>query len=102
MLLLTCVWGETAPTLHALLSTRSSQSNFLRARGPFAAEELVKDGQGLSATLRPDSELPHCCREGRNFSFVECQKVATKHTSARILPSEWAEHFWGEPLADHT
>ena len=34
----------------------------------------MKDGQGFSATLRPNSELPHCCREGRNFSFVEREK----------------------------
>ena len=30
--------------------------------------------EGLGAALRGNSELPHCCREGCNFTFTECKE----------------------------
>ena len=43
----------------------------------------MQDGQGLSDTLGPDSELPLRCREGCDFSFAERQK-----SSQDTLPLE--------------
>ena len=62
----------------------------------------MKDGQGVGAALGTNPELPHCCREGRNFSFVEPTNVAASQTFARTIPSEWAELFGDQPFADHT
>ena len=62
----------------------------------------MKDGQGLSATLGTNSDLPHRCREGCNFSVTECSKVAARRISARTVPPGWAELSWGQRLADHT
>ena len=64
-------------------------------------EALMKNGKGPSATLGPDSELQHRCREGSNFSFAE------RETSSRDkLPQELVHlngpNFWESLPADHT
>ena len=41
---------------------------------PFIVEELMENGQGLSATWSANSDLPHRSRQGCNFSLTECQE----------------------------
>ena len=62
----------------------------------------MKDGQGHSATLRPNSELPQCCREGRQFSFVERQKSPRDTLSKELSHLNGPNFLGGQPLADHT
>ena len=52
----------------------------------------MKDGESLSAALRPNSELSHPKCEGSDFSFVERQETTR---DAGILPSELAASSWG-------
>ena len=84
-LLLPCVWKETGTLPRALPSTQSFQSNFSRrlclssTRRTGAGEKWQEPRRHLT-----NSDLPHRCREGCNFSFAERQKSSREVFSQEL------------------
>ena len=71
-------------------------STLILASGSFSepATHLMKDGKGLGATLGPNSDLPHRCREGCNFSFTDAWGVVVRHISINVLLNIHDAVFW--------
>ena len=72
-------WGEGNLPSFALHPIQSFQKPFsstlMRSNGvirvPDIEEDLEEDSEGFGSSLRANTELSHCCREGCNFSFTE-------------------------------
>ena len=58
-----------------LVKFDSSQRRVQGVSNPCVLNELTEDGESLGTTLRPNSKLPHCCRECRDYSFNQREEL---------------------------
>ena len=86
---------------HSIIPNQFVSSTLILASGPlsepvihFIVEELMKDGQGLSAAWGTHSDLPHRCRQGCNFSSLSAKSRRETYFRKNSSHLNGPNFFW--------